>query len=1759
MQASPGLDADDVLLAVTTISFDIATLELYLPLIVGAKLIIAEQDDITNAEKLAAIITTQRVTVMQATPVTWRLLLGIVFQQSWRLNKLLTGGEALALELSSQLQRQADTVWNLYGPTETTVWSCIYQVVSAPAIPLSADLSSERIGYPIKNTQVYILNDQLDIVPVGISGELYIGGEGVAQGYLNRPELTVERFLVNPFMPAASGARIYRTGDVARWLPDGGIEYLGRTDFQVKLRGFRIELGEIEANLNKHPHIKQAVAHVIDETQQLAAWFTLAVDGEAPSEHALRQWLKASLPEYMIPSFFVNLENLPLTPNGKIDRKALPMPSTKTQAIATSLVSTPIEQLLIGIWMNVLKRQAICRTDNFFELGGHSLLATQLISRIRSSFTLDLPLRAIFDHPVLKDLAAAIENQHRTAPLPAIAVLPKQTHYSLSFAQQRLWFLHQLEGDSGSYNMPSALKLAGALAIDTLRASLMAMIGRHDSLRMFFPVRQDEVLVGLLEPYDPLVVIDLSSQAHALAQAQAMSLAQEDALRPFDLAHGPLLRVHLIKLAAEEYVLLFNLHHIIADAWSLAIFIRDFKQFYAGFATQQPIVLARPNIQYQDYASWQRQWLQGEVLQGQRDYWRHTLQNAPALLELPVDYPRPAQQSFRGAHHQQVLAPALAAKLGQLSQKHHATLFMTLLTGFAILLSRYSAQDDICIGSPIANRSQKQTEDLIGFFVNTLVLRLQLKGAPTFIECLKQVRQVCLEAYAHQDIPFEQVVEYVQPARSLSHSPLFQAMFSLQHSHETSLTLPGVEITPLAQPYPISKFDLSLDIREQENQLCCTWEYAGDLFHADTIAQMTRHFEILLNAIVASPDQSIRHLPFLTEPEIQQLQDWNQTTVEHQEEQTVVGLFENQAHRIPDKVAIIYVGQQLSYGQLNAQANQLAHFLLVKLAVLGLHVNSNTPIVLFLERSPMLLVAALAVLKAGGAYVPADPAYPSERLGFIIQDSAAPVLLTLQSLTAHLPGQQAWGGQCEIVCLDSLTLDTYSTENPLLQQQPEKLAYIIYTSGSTGKPKGVLIEHGAMANFVQAASRHYQINGQDRVLQFASFSFDAAVEEVYPALAQGSTLVLRTPNMLDSVQHFLHCCQQHSITVLDLPTAYWHTLMSDWQLAGQYWPASIRLVIIGGEAVSGEYARQWQSYFPRYPVLMNTYGPTEATVVATWCQLNGSLPTTAIGRLIDNMRAYVLDAYGEPLPVGISGELCLAGKGLARAYLNQTALTQEKFMTQEMFGNTERLYKTGDKVRWLADGQLAYMGRIDNQVKLRGFRIELGEIETVLEQHEAVQKAIVVLSNTQQQTALAAYVTLAQEGGNLKSALREFLAQRLPDYMMPSTFTVVRRFSLTSNGKVDFTALPPPEASQIDALQALPRSPAEAQLMQIWLGILPIPCLGIHDNFFELGGHSLSAVKLMSHVQQRFKQHLPLAALFQYPTIALLAQQLSDQSASGSWSNLVVMQDKGGRRPLFCLPGAGGNVVYLYNLVTHLGEQHPCYGLQTPGLDGISPVAESVEALAGQHIQLLRQQQPQGPYQLLGHSAGGRVAFEMACQLEAQGETISCLAILDTHAPQPEQYQEIAAWGEAEWFGYTVNILEGLTHTTLMLDVPSLIAGSAPHTWYPMLLECLKAQQVFLTPDADLAELEVFVRVFRRNIINHLQYAAKGKVSCPIQLYRAEDSATGDSSWLGHQDLGWGTLTTSQVEVIPVPGTHIDMLMPPQVGNLVQVLRKYLS
>ncbi|AUI90618.1 hypothetical protein BVV10_11235 [Xanthomonas oryzae pv. oryzae] len=1487
MQEAYALEHSEVVLQKTPLSFDVSVWEVFWPLLSGACVQLAAPQGHKDPAYLKALMREGKITTLHFVPSMLRALVEHGDDARFpAIQRVICSGEALSPVLGARAQAMfpAAGIFNLYGPTEAAVDVTAWRYRADEAQETAASLP---IGRPIANTQIYLLDAHGAPVPIGVMGEIHIGGDGVGRGYLNRDALTAERFLADPFSDIPD-ARMYRTGDLGRWRADGTIDFIGRNDHQVKIRGFRIELGEIEARLSAHDAVRACVVVALDDAastdKRLVAYWVaaegLASDGvcaDSVDAQRLRDWLAATLPDYMVPAAYVQLEALPLTANGKLDRRALPAPDAG--ALVVQAYAAPQGELEIGLaalWRELLGVEQVGRHDSFFALGGHSLLGVRLISRIRSELGLELPLAALFAQPRLAELALALGDAGTTA-LPPILPLPRSAPLPLSFAQQRLWFVEQLDPRAArAYLIGGGVDLLGALNLPALRQALDRILARHEALRTCF-VDHDDGATQVIAPPEvgfALECIDLRHAADAHAQAQHDS--ELEAQTAFDLTRGPLIRGRLLRLADEEHRLLVTMHHIVSDGWSMGLLVNELSTLYAAFAQGQPDPLPPLPIQYADYTLWQRRWLQGPVLQRQLDFWREHLHGAPALLELPTDRPRPPLQDYSGESVEFALDAELTSTLVALSQRHGTTVFMTVLAAWGVLLARLSGQDQAVIGTPVANRTRSELEPLIGFFVNTQALRVDLRERPSVAALLAQVRATALTAQDHQDLPFEHLIEALNPERSLSHHPVFQAMLTWQNNAAGALRLPGIRLQPIPTDRHDAKFDLELFMGQSEDRILGRLAYATALFDRSTIERQLAQFVQVLAAMAAEDRAAVHRLPLLPVEQRAQLQGFTSTDAAPIPARCIHHLFEDQVRRTPDAIALLEGEVQLSYAVLEARANHLAH----RLHASGVGLESR--VALYLPRGIDQVVALLATLKAGAAYLPLDPELPSERLTFLLEDSRPRAVLTCEAL------QDTLQASCAMLHVRVLTLDLDANLDrrdpgpPSVQDLcPDHLAYIIYTSGSTGQPKGTLLTHAGAAHYLQWAVHTYR--PFPSAVVSSSLAFDATLTSLLAPLLCGARVeLLPEYDTLDALRQRL--CDATPLGLVKLTPAHLEVLGQ--QLADHPQPLSAKVMVIGGEALSSATLARWQTLAP-HTRLINEYGPTETVVGCVVHEATAEDAHTAhgrvpIGRPIDQLRLYVLDPHGQLAPIGVAGHLHIAGPQLARGYLARPDLTADRFVPDPFAEQPgQRMYRSGDLACWRADGTLDYLGRNDDQVKLRGHRIELGDIAAALRACNGVQDAAVLLrEDTPGERRLVAYLVGGAEH-LAAEALRAQLATRLPEVMLPTAYVPLDALPLTPNGKLDRKAFPSPDASAYATnAHETPQGPVEEAIAAIWRDLLGLETIGRRDDFFALGGHSLLAVRVASRLRQDLGAEIGLADLFAHTTLEQLAACVASSSAA---------------------------------------------------------------------------------------------------------------------------------------------------------------------------------------------------------------------------------------------------------------------------------------
>jgi amino acid adenylation domain-containing protein len=1705
-----------------------------------------------GAGPLAQWLAAQRITLYHSVPALFRqVALALPALQDLPHLRLIRLGGDLVLPADVELYRKhfaPDCLLVIsFGASEahTICWHWLDKRTPVPpdVVP---------VGYPVGDAKVQVLDESGQPLPAGQVGEIAVRSRHLALGYWKEPERTRAAFNDSDAM----GRRTYCTGDLGRRLPDGCLVHLGRKDSRVKIRGQAVDLAEVEAALAALASVREAAVAAPpgrDGQPRLVGYVIPTADGTINSG-TLKAQLSRTLPDFMVPSVFVKLDALPRTRTGKVDRQALPSVSDehRDQGREYVMPRTPLEEQLARLWAEVLQLDQIGVHDNFFELGGHSLMASRLLARLHVAFGVDLSLRRLFEVPTVAALAAAVADVPAKGHTVDVAI-PRRNAADpcpQSYAQQRLWFLDRFEPNRPVYNVSRVVRLKGTLDQNALQRALDSLIARHEALRTTFALDDGgPIQVIAASRTVPMATVDLSHHPAQTREAEVRRLLQREVLRPFDLSADVMLRAALLRLAADEQMLLLVTHHIASDGWSMAVLLRELAALYEAFAAGKPSPLTELPVQYADFALWERERLEGDRLSSLLAYWRQQLDGAPGVLELPLSRARPAVPTFEGACRSLLLPAHLVESLRALGYREGATLFMVLLAAFKVLLHRYTAQEDLVVGSPVAGRSRVELEGLIGFFTNTLALRSRLSADLSFRELLAKVRDTALGAQAHQDLPFERLVAQLRPERSLGVSPIFQVMFALQNAPRQPLQLPGLAVEPVEIDHGTAKFELTLTLVEEGGELRATVEYRTDLFEPDAMDRLLGHYQTLLEGVVADPERRIGELPVLTEPEREQLLvRWSATQSAYPDRACLHQLFEVQVERTPQAPAVVFEDQCLSYVELNACANQLAHHLR------GLGAGPGTLVGLCLERGLEMVVGLLGILKAGAAFAPLDPRYPRERLALLLDDTQATLLLTQPSLAECLPQ-----GKAQPIYLDNKAdiLRGQSRENPVPVASPTDLAYVIYTSGSTGKPKAAAINHGAVVNLLHAMAQEFVLREQDVLLAVSPLSFDVATMDVFLPLMLGARVVIVSREVASDGVRLSEQLTACGATVMQATPATWRLLLQ----AG--WQGSKHLKILcGAESLPRDLA---DALVARGAAVWNLYGPSETTIWSTTHKVAADEEPVPIGRPIANIQVHVLDGHRQPVPIGVPGELYIGGAGLAQGYVNRPELTAEKFIGNPFSSDPEdRLYRTGDSVRWRRDGALEFLGRLDYQIKLRGFRIEPGEIEAALAEHTQVRQAVVLLREDQPgDRRLVAYVVPADVHAAAPGDLRRFLGQKLPEYMVPAVFIELQTLPQSPNGKIDRKALPAPDSARPELAGAYvaPATAVEEQLAAIWANVLGLERVGIHDNFFELGGHSLLAVQLFARMEKQFHQRLPLAVLFQHGTIASLARLLAKPASATPDVSVVALQEsRSDSTPLFLIPSLGGELLFARLLIQHLGRELPVYGLQPRLTADVVKRFADFEATAAGYLQALREFQPQGSYALAGYSYGGLLAYEIARQVREQGGHVSLLAVLDTGPGRRGLPPRNGPRGR-RLVALVRNLPYWLVEEGLRTSPVALLQRGKRYA--RRLLRRWLGRFGSVTPQAEFSD--AFDDVDRiptqnRELMAALWQAFRVYVPKPypgrVTLFRARTRSLFDQS---PTDLGWSRLAQGGVDVRIIPGHHESILREPHIQMLARELKEALA
>jgi amino acid adenylation domain-containing protein len=1743
-----------------SLNFDASVFEIFSPLLAGAALIIVPDSVRSDAWGLMDWLHENQVTSAFLPPMMISDFHDWVDQNpdKSRLRLLLTGVEPIAENLLRTIDAFLPqlTIVNGYGPTETTICATLYTVK-----PAGEKHKNTPIGKPVKNMHIHLLNEEGDEVDVasGENGEIFIGGIGVSRGYLNLPAENERLFISDPCFPG-NGHRMYRTGDIAHYLEDGNLVFVGRKDNQVKYLGYRIELGEIETVLRHHSGVGESIVMVREDVpgvKHLVA-YVVCKRGVLVQHEELHSILRSSLPGYMIPAAIVFLDKIPMTPNGKSDKQALPPPRREDFSVSNTQHSrepeSAIEQELSALFSALLGIEKLSTDDNFFSLGANSLLATRLCSQIQMRWNLKIPLLFVFEHPTVKEIADEILRSEQTVDPESRILHSSNQHssYPVSIAQKSMWIFQQLHSEGTLFNIPLLAQVTGELHPDILKKSFAYLIQRHESLRTVFTLEHEE----LVQKITPLVQFELTEDDFSALtqdeQSEAMlPIAKKNSTIRFELDKGPLLNAHLVKLSQNSFQLFITFHHLIIDGWGADLFFRELAHCYQAYCNGAEPSLPDKTLSYGDFCLWQNRRIKGEEIARQTHYWVEKLQGSSFIQHIPSDYTRPPVQTFSGSRQHLSFPSEITPLVNDFCIRHNCTTFMFFMTAFQTLLYRYSGLQKIITGTTIACRNHPDTESVIGLFINSLAIKTDFNNVSEFTHILGQVRKNALEAFENQDVPFQLIVEEVTEQHEKSLHPVFQNLFILQNTppafHAGNVNFSYEEVGNNT-----AKLDLLLNL-ESVNNIFTGWiEYNSDLFNADTIARLTGDYLWIVTHALRESGEPVCAWPL---PSIPQSGFYN-LQPQPLKENSIHHFFEAQVQRTPDHQAICYGTKNLTYKELDDKANNLARYL----AAHG--VGADVPVGIYLNRGLEMVVAILGILKAGGCYVPLDTGYPVERILYMIDDSSTRLVITDAFMAQRLSSFP----EVDLVFLDSI--DSFSGDQaPAYTSGAENSAYIMYTSGSTGKPKGVKVLHRGVVNLVTFAVKTYALKAGDRLLQFFSICFDGSVEEIFMALSSGATLVIRDFDAAIAVPDFFALIEKYQVSVLDLPTIFWHELVYGVMTSASSIPSSLRLIIIGGEQASVMDFRNWHKACNGRVKLINTYGPTECTVISAYCEPESifcaydeenGLP---VGRPIDNTSLYIVDSELRPVPFGMPGELLIGGMGLSGGYLNLPLLTAEKFIPDnfQQGSSTGRLYRTGDMVRALSDGNLQFLGRVDNQVKIRGFRIEPGEIESLLMQHEKVKScAVIALKNHSCKTVLVAYFT-SEAKDVTTSELRYFLSGKLPDYMVPFYFVKLGSLPFLSNGKLDRKALPAPNCQVAGEITYVPPGDdLEKKLVAIWEKVLGVHPVGIRDNFFHLGGHSLLAVRLCSQIQEQINSTVTLSGFFQALTIEDLARRIRGNTWHPDLSCTICIQ-KGALQnavsPLFFIHVLGIGLKYCKPLASSLGPELPIYAMSVQLLEKQPYVGSRVEDLARYYIREVKHIQPKGPYILAGFSFGGLVVFEMARQMSAGGDDVRLVALFDSLLPVA--FKTIDALSRAkghielfknEGFSYLAKKALHRVHYEWLINKQKV------NHWYSrMMLRYYNRADRMSSMPVGLKEFAAWqANKEAAQLYNPGVYCGK------VTLFRSYERAH-EIVYLNDPELGWGGVAAGGLEIIDCPGDHTGMLSYPDVLTLAEKLKKTIK
>ncbi len=1576
----------------TPFSFDVSIWEIFSVLCYGGALHLLPQGFAVNVPALVRYLSENEISSSYLPPAILPDLIDEYRRRRipFKIARMLLGVEPIKQKTFQPMKdmNPGISLINGYGPTETTICATFYKFEK-----MHSPEEKTPIGKPIDGYSVHIVDDDMKACATGVQGEILVGGAGLARGYLNDPELSAKKFVPDVFS-GVPGARLYRTGDKAKFLEDGNIEFCGRGDFQVKIRGFRVELGEIESALMRHPKISEVCVTALDAAggvKTLAAYFKTR-EGTDESVSEIRRYLSENLPAFMLPSHFKKLDEFPRTQNGKIDRSKLPLPEIDSSGKSAS--EKPADEMLntmIEIWEAVLGLGEIAPDDNFFEIGGHSLIAVQLLSKTRDRLGVELEFENIFKNPSPRALANFIR-EHGGKKLGSMQIHPRASGIMdglpLSFFQQRIWFIEQFDKDSNAYNIPLEFVIEGDLRPDLLEAAVNMTIARHEILRTSFQSRDGVPFQRIAQSLRVEIPLrDLSGLSEDGRDKEIREHSRANACFRFDLEIIPLLRMELLKLSDQRHLFLLNIHHIISDAWSMELMLKEISSCYKALLQKHEVKLCRPALQYADFCLWQEKMIQGEGIAKDLSYWKNRISGAPDFLPFPSDFPRKSVQTFKGAEIRRRLSADETDRIARLAKSSGSSMNMICFAAFAKTLSIYSGQDDMLVGVPFACRSAPGSADLMGFFINILPVRVNLRSGERTCDFLARIRDELSQDFSHQDLPYEKLLASMKIQRDASYNSLFQVMFNYQNAYHGGLSLDGAKVVQKDFENEVAKLDLTMTVTEAESSLGFAFEYNTELFAHERIAAFAGHCVNVLRILISDFSAETGRICCLGESEKRWLLEGCNSTCEPLPDPALfIGLFRATALAYPEKIAVESdTDGTLTYSQLERVSNRFANFLSAGGFLPGGRVA------VFHRRSKMMLASIMGIFKAGGTYIPIDPSHPKERIKHILDDSRPDFIVSRRDMLERLPDIRS-----KMIFTDMQEDEILSASDAPPQFAPEAgyPAYLIYTSGSTGKPKGVLIIHSALCNALLAFRKILEISEDDRMLAITTISFDISLLDLFVPLISGATLVIGTGDEATDFRILDGKIISAKISAMQATPVTWRLLLlSGWKGRPGF------KAFCGGEALPSELAR---SILSKCSGLWNLYGPTETAIYSSIRKVSQdslSADFVPIGSPIANTEIYVVDKNIVPLPAGVPGEILIGGAGVSPGYLGRPELNAEKFIDNP-FKRNAKVYRTGDLGVRTLSGELRYLSRMDGQVKLRGFRIELGEIETAIASAPGIRQNVVILAEDSGDKMLAAYYVLEPGSDTDSATLIKHLKKLLPEYMIPTCFIKLQALPLTPNGKIDRKSLPPPQSARTDALTPAspPRTETEKMIFEIWRRVLKRSSSGIDEDFFEAGGHSLLAVALMSEIEKATGKRLPISALFRNSTVRSLASLLDGRQEKEAWRSLVPIRAGGRKNPLYIVHGAGLNVLLFNSLVSNMDPDQPIFGLQAKGLDGVSGALQSIPEIASYYISELRAQNPYGPYNIAGYSFGGYVAYEMAKQLIRSGQKVNFVGLFDTIA-----------------------------------------------------------------------------------------------------------------------------------------------------------------